>query len=139
MPSLTHIALHVRDLEACLAFYRDFCGLHVTHERGEGSNKVVWMAEQGHEDEFVFVFLAGGPGRDQGGGEYSHLGFACPSREHVDEVARRAKEAGCLEWPVVEEPYPVGYYCGLKDPDGNFVEFSYGQPLGPGAPPRPGV
>ena len=22
---------------------------------------------------------------------------------------------------------------GLSDPDGNFVEFSYGQPLGPGA------
>jgi hypothetical protein len=27
----------------------------------------------------------------------------------------------------------VGYYCGLRDPDGNSVEFSYGQPLGPGA------
>ena len=24
-------------------------------------------------------------------------------------------------------------YCGIRDPDGNYVEFSYGQPLGPGA------
>jgi len=41
--------------------------------------------------------------------------------------------AGCLLWAPREEPYPVGYYCGLRDPDGNAVEFSYGQPLGPGA------
>ena len=40
---------------------------------------------------------------------------------------------GGMSWPPVDEPYPVGYYCGLRDPDGNFVEFSYGQPLGPGA------
>ena len=58
-PAFTHLALHVRDLEACLAFYQ--------------------------------------------------------------------------AWAPRQEPYPVGYYCGLKDPDGNFVEFSYGQPLGPGA------
>jgi len=24
----------------------------------------------------------------------------------------------------------VGYYCGVLDPDGNRVEFSFGQPLG---------
>ena len=29
-----------------------------------------------------------------------------------------------------EEPKPVRYYCAVNDPDGNFVEFSYGQPLG---------
>ncbi len=45
----------------------------------------------------------------------------------------RAEAAGCLAWAPRQEPYPVGYYCGLRDPDGNFVEFSYGQPLGPGA------
>ncbi|MEM7255614.1 MAG: hypothetical protein AAF493_29800, partial [Pseudomonadota bacterium] len=48
-------------------------------------------------------------------------------------VAQKASDAGCLVWPPRDEPYPVGYYCGVKDPDGNFVEFSYGQPLGPGA------
>jgi len=36
-------------------------------------------------------------------------------------------------WPPRDEPFPVGYYCGLRDPNGNYVEFSYGQPLGPGA------
>lgn len=132
-PTLTHLALHVRDLEACVEFYRDYCDLRIVHERGEGTGRVVWLAEEGKEDEFIFVLLPGGPGRDQARGDFSHLGFACASREAVDAVAARAEAAGCLRWPPVEEPYPVGYFCGLIDPDGNFVEFSHGQPLGPGA------
>ena len=51
---------------------------------------------------------------------------------NFDAVAEKAKGAGCLIWEPREEPYPVGYYCGVRDPDGNAVEFSYGQPLGPG-------
>jgi len=133
MPTLTHIALHVRDFDACLAFYRDFCGLVVTHERGEGDSHVVWLAEPGREQELIFVLLPGGPGRNQASDDYSHLGFACASTDEVDAFAARAEAAGCLQWPPREEPYPVGYYCGVRDPDGNFIEFSYGQPLGPGA------
>ena len=55
------------------------------------------------------------------------------TRDAVDAVAERAKIAGILEWTPRDEPYPVGYYCGVKDPDGNFIEFSYGQPLVPDA------
>lgn len=133
-PQFTHIALHVRDLDASVAFYRDFCGLHVVHERAEGSSPVVWLAESGREKELVFVLIQGGPGQSRAEGDLSHLGFALDSPEAVDRVAARAQAAGCLEWAPRQEPYPVGYYCGLRDPDGNFVEFSYGQPLGPGAP-----
>jgi catechol 2,3-dioxygenase-like lactoylglutathione lyase family enzyme len=132
-PNLTHVAMHVRDLDACVAFYREFCGMRVVHERTDGSSRVVWMAEPGREKEFVLVMLAGGPGKDQAAQDYSHLGFALDSRAAVDAVAARAQAAGCLVWPAREEPFPVGYYCGVRDPDGNFVEFSYGQPLGPGA------
>lgn len=137
LPSLTHIALHVRDLDACVTFYCDFCGLKTVHERSHGGDRVVWLAQPGREREFVLVLLPGGPGRDQASGDYSHLGFAVTTREEVDRVAERARSAGCLVWPPRNEPYPVGYYCGLKDPDGNCVEFSYGQPLGPGAPELP--
>lgn len=133
-PSFTHIALHVRDLGACVAFYRDFCGMAVVHEREDGGAHVVWLAEPGREGDFIFVLIPGGPGRYQGDGDFSHFGFALDSRAAVDAIADKAKEAGCLAWPPREEPYPVGYYCGLRDPDGNFVEFSFGQPLGPGAP-----
>ena len=134
-PVLTHLALHVRDLDACVGFYRDFCGMDVVHERGGGGgDRVVWLAEPGREREFVFVLLPGGPGRASAETDYSHFGFAMASRDAVDAIAEKARAAGCLAWPAREEPYPLGYYCGLKDPDGNFVEFSFGQPLGPGAP-----
>lgn len=135
--TMTHIALHVRDSDACIAFYRDFCGMRVVHERAKGGGldgeRIVWMAEPGREKEFILVFIPGGPGRDQRDGDFSHLGFALESREAVDRVAERARAAGHLVWEPRQEAYPVGYYCGLRDPDGNFVEFSYGQPLGPGA------
>jgi catechol 2,3-dioxygenase-like lactoylglutathione lyase family enzyme len=137
-PTLTHIALQVRDVAACSAFYEAFCGMRVTHRRptgnDDGDNAVVWMAEPGREREFIFVLLPGGRGQDQADDDYGHLGFALDSRAAVDAVAAKARDAGCLLWAPREEPYPVGYYCGLRDPDGNAVEFSYGQPLGPGAP-----
>ncbi|MBC7172619.1 MAG: VOC family protein, partial [Polyangiaceae bacterium] len=118
MPRLTHIALHVRDLEASVAFYKRYCGLHETHRR-EGDPAaacVVWLAEPGRERELIVVLLSGGPERHTVGSDFAHLGFAVESREAVDAVAARAKEAGCLAWPPCEEPYPVGYYCGVRDP-----------------------
>lgn len=134
-PTLTHLALHVRDLEACVAFYEAFCGMRVVHERpgDEPGERIVWMAEAGRESDFVFVLLPGGPGRERTAGDFSHLGFAMESREAVDRIAERGRAAGCLALEPRELPYPVGYFCGLADPDGNLVEFSYGQPLGPGA------
>ena len=132
-PHMTHLALHVRDLEAMVAFYCGFCGMVPVHEREDGGTRVVWLAEPGREREFIVVLMPGGPGRNQGEGDYSHIGFAVDSRAAVDAVAEKAAAAGCLVWPPREDPYPVGYYCGLEDPDGNRVEFSYGQPLGPGA------
>jgi catechol 2,3-dioxygenase-like lactoylglutathione lyase family enzyme len=134
MPAvLTHIALHVRDLDACARFYRDFCALKTVHERSSAGERVVWLAEPGKERSFILVLVPNGPGREQAANDYSHLGFALDSRAAVDAMAARASAAGCLAWPAREEPYPVGYYCGVRDPNGTIVEFSYGQPLGPGA------
>lgn len=133
LPRMTHLALHVEDLDACISFYQCYCNMVVIHHRESAEKRIVWMAEPGRETDFIFVMMNGGqdialPERD-----YRHLGFAVASREQVDEIARQAEDEGCLLWPPREEPYPVGYYCGLKDPAGNNVEFSYGQPLGPGA------
>ena len=125
-PTLTHIALQVADLEDCIEFYREFCGLKVVHRRPSGTT---WLAEPGKEDEFVFILLPGGTGPTKTGGS-DHLGFACASKVEVDEIAARARAAGCLIWEPRQENYPVGYYCALAAPDGTVVEFSYGQPLG---------
>jgi len=131
--TLTHIAMQVRDLDACIDFYKRYCGMHICHERQADDWRIVWLAEPGKEQEFILVMMPGGPGRDQSPKDVSHLGFALPSKEAVDAIAERGREAGILVWEPRQEPYPVGYYCGLRDPDGVYVEFSFGQPLGPGA------
>ncbi len=132
-PRITHIALHVTDIDACIAFYRDFCAMHVIHERTSGSKKIIWMAEPGREKDFIFVLMNGGDDLHLPANDYRHFGFAVEQRSDVDAIAEQAERAGCLVWPPRDEPYPVGYYCGVRDPNGNYVEFSYGQPLGPGA------
>lgn len=136
-PTLTHLALHVPDLEACVAFYEQFCAMRVIHQRAGKGSKIVWMAEHGKEHSFIFVIMPGGQDRQLAVDDYSHFGFALESREQVDRIAAQARAAGCLVWEPRDEPYPVGYYCGLRDPAGNYVEFSFGQPLGPGAEHMP--
>ena len=129
-PSLTHLALHVKDLDACIKFYQSYCEMQVIHQRKSHDQQVVWLAEEGREKDFILVVFPGGPGRNQSEKDFSHLGFALGSRKSVNAIAERAREEGILAWEPKEEPYPVGYYCAVNDPDGNFVEFSYGQPLG---------
>ncbi|AQS39678.1 lactoylglutathione lyase-like lyase [Shewanella psychrophila] len=132
--ALTHIAIHVADVSACVDFYSSYAGMHIIHERPSGENRIVWLSEPGQEPQFIIVVLPGGCGHKQQMNDFSHLGFALESKEAVDRLAKRAEEEGILVWGVRNDKYPAGYYCGVKDPDGNFIEFSYGQPLGPGAP-----
>ena len=129
-PSLTHLALHVKDLDACIKFYQSYCEMQVIHQRTSHDQQVVWLAEEGREKDFILVVFPGGPGRDQSEKDFSHLGFALGSRKSVNAIAERARKERILAWEPKEEPYPVGYYCAVNDPDGNFVEFSFGQPLG---------
>ncbi len=134
-PVLTHIAQHVKNVEACIRFYQEFCQLTLTHQRDHNGKSVAWLAEEGKESEFILVLISGGEGDEQQENDFSHLGFAVESKQAVDEIAEKAEAEGCLLWPPVQEDFPVGYYCGVLDPDGRAVEFSYGQPLGPGAEP----
>ena len=98
-----------------------------------GEQRIVWMAEPGRENDFIFVLMNGGQNIELPDADYRHFGFALESRAAVDTMAELGRQRGCLVWPPRDEGFPVGYYCGLRDPNGNFVEFSYGQPLGPGA------
>ncbi|MBE9398131.1 VOC family protein [Pontibacterium sp. N1Y112] len=132
-PRLTHIALHVEDIDACVQFYRQFCGMAIIHQRQHGPKKIIWMAEPSREADFIFVLMNGGQNLVLADNDYRHFGFALDSHAAVDDIAQRARQAGSLVWEPRQEPFPVGYYCGLRDPNGNYVEFSYGQPLGPGA------
>ena len=59
----------------------------------------------------------------------AHLGISLDSTEQVDQIAERGDSEGCLAWEPRQESDPVGYICALSDPDGNLVEFSYGQEI----------
>jgi len=58
---------------------------------------------------------------------FAHLGIELPARSDVDAIADRGRAAGCLTWDPQDLGPPVGYLCALTDPDGNVVEFSFGQ------------
>jgi catechol 2,3-dioxygenase-like lactoylglutathione lyase family enzyme len=130
-PAFAHCALHVHDLDRSVEFYRSYCGLQVVKQHGEGVGRVAWLASPGEEDHFVLVLLGGGPMRKQDQEDMTHYGFGVASREEVEEIAARAKADGCLHWEPRDYAPPTGYLCGVKDPTGYVVEFSYGQPLGP--------
>jgi len=130
MPCLTHIALHVQDVSACVRFYQLYAELEVIRDRHVNGKHIIWLAERGKGEHFIFVLLPGGPGHQQSSVDFSHLGFALSNKEEVDKIALKAEEEGILLWPPKQEDFPVGYYCGVIDPDGNRVEFSFGQPLG---------
>jgi len=130
-PSFTHCAMHVADLEQSIGFYERYCGMTIVKEHGEGDKRVVWLASPGAEQSFVLVLLGGGPKRDQDADDMTHYGFGVPTRADLDRIAAQAKEDGLLHWEPRDYATPTGYLCGVKDPTGYIVEFSYGQPLGP--------
>lgn len=130
-PAFTHCALHVRDLDTSIDFYRDYCGLEVVKEHGEGDGRVVWLATPGEEQNFVLVLLGGGSAHDQDKDDMTHYGFGVARRDDIDAITERARQDGCLHWEPRDYAPPTGYLCGVKDPTGYIVEFSYGQPLGP--------
>lgn len=130
-PAFTHCALQVSDLDASVAFYRRYCGMEIVKEHGEGESRVVWLATPGAAENFVLVLLGGGRERTPDTDDMTHYGFGVPTRAAVDEIAARAKAEGRLHWEPREYAPPTGYLCGVRDPTGYIVEFSYGQPLGP--------
>jgi catechol 2,3-dioxygenase-like lactoylglutathione lyase family enzyme len=130
-PAFTHCALHVTDLDRSIAFYRSYCGLEIVKKHGQGGGRTVWLAGPGAAQAFVLVLLGGGTGHAQTEADMTHYGFGVASRAEIDRIAARAKAEGCLHWEPREYAPPTGYLCGVKDPSGYVVEFSFGQPLGP--------
>jgi catechol 2,3-dioxygenase-like lactoylglutathione lyase family enzyme len=129
-PAFTHCALHVRDLDTSIDFYRSYCGLEVVKRHGEGDGRAAWLASPGKEGNFVLVLLGGGPARTQDKDDMTHYGFGVAKREDIDEIAERARKDGILQWEPRDYAPPTGYLCGVRDPSGYIVEFSHGQPLG---------
>jgi catechol 2,3-dioxygenase-like lactoylglutathione lyase family enzyme len=131
----THVALQVRDLEASLAFYRDYGQMRVFDQRGtRGGGRVAWLAST--SQRFVLVLVA--PRRMSLWHRLArlvakvlppanHLGIELASREEVEQLCERARREGILRKAPGEHGPPVGFYGMLSDPDGNNVELSHDQ------------
>lgn len=136
-PQLTHLALAVADLDRTVAFHREHTGLVVLHQRVDtgphGDDvRIAWLGEP--DGGFVLVCAEGiastPPVAPFGQESFAHIGFAVASRADVDSVAARARDAGILAVEPVDAGPVAGYLCELRDPDGNLIEFSFGQSLG---------
>ncbi len=130
-PRWTHVALPVQDLERSLAWYERYTPLRVLDERHEAGADVAWLSHP-EAAEYPFVLVLASLPEHHGGPQpqlrpFGHLGIQLSTREEVDLIARRARLEGCLAWEVEENPAPVGYLCAVSDPDGNVIEFSFGQ------------
>jgi catechol 2,3-dioxygenase-like lactoylglutathione lyase family enzyme len=130
-PVLTHLALGVRDIGRTIAFYERHAKLHVVHDRNDNGVRVVWLSEDAEDPHFVLVLFAIPGAVSPAPSTLQHLGFAVASRAEVDAAASAARADGVLmSEPCYAGPI-VGYFCIVQDPDGNQVEFSYGQPINP--------
>ena len=128
---LTHVALFVGDMARTVDFYRRFVGLHVVHDRVDQGVRVVWLIEKAEDPDFVIVAISLTPGAFSPPPRMAHFGYDLPSRAAVDEIATRAQAEGLLVQGPADAGPIVGYFCMLRDPDDNLVEFSHGQPINP--------
>jgi len=129
-PRMTHICLHVKNLNDCVRFYRRYCNMGVIDDRSEGGEGSVYMSEAGRQMEIVFQFKSGGENLTLSDNEERHFGFVVESRQAVDDIANRAREDNILFFEP-DEYLPGAYLCAVKDPNGNCVEFSYGHAVPP--------
>lgn len=130
----THIALHVKDVEATIAWYERFTHLTVLARDEDEDGKSAWIGDSKGASPFVLVvgqFYEGhdpfAPMAHHPMGPFAHIGIELASKQAVDDVAALAKADGCLALGPLQMPKRIGYICFAKDPDGNTIEFSYDQ------------
>ena len=113
VPRWTHLALPSGDLDASVAWYREFTPLVLLDRREDAAGQSAWLGHEGQIDNpFILVLVMFW--KDRGTPApiltpFAHLGIEVPTRAEVDATADRARAAGCLITEPTDLPYPVGY------------------------------
>ena len=131
----THLALRVDDVERSIAWYERYTPLRALHRSTDEFGKGAWLADPLDAPwPFVLVISEFHPEVDPFGGApdailgpFAHIGIELLTREAVDAVATMAGAEGTLALRPTQMPPPIGYICFVEDPDGNTIEFSFGQ------------
>jgi lactoylglutathione lyase len=134
-PTWTHLAIAVKDVDATIAWYESFTHLTVLARHEDDAGRNVWLGDKSAKrNPFILVagqFYAGkdpfSPAHHHPLGPFAHIGIELPSKDAVDDIAAKARDAGCLALGPLQMQKEIGYICFLKDPDGNTIEFSYDQ------------
>jgi len=126
---LSHIGLPVTDLAKSIAFYTKWAGLKV-QERPKDGGGVQGARLAGKGSTFVISLLEMPVQMALPMPGVMHLGLECASRAAVDKVATDAKKAGILISGPIDSGPDLGYQVYISDPDGNPLEFSFGQTMG---------
>lgn len=123
---LTHLGLPVTELTKSIAFYEKWAGMKVTEKPTSGGIQAARLSQK--DGTFVLSLLEM-PGALPMPG-VMHLGLECGSKAQVDKIAADAKKAGILLAAPIDSGADLGYQAYVSDPDGNNVEFSFGQKVG---------
>lgn len=124
---LDHIAMMAADIACTAQFYCDWAGMEIVHDRRDPghTHRVIWVRRKGDLAGLIIVLIENESVYPHG--RMDHFGFHISSRAEVDAIAERARAVGILvDAPQYAGPI-VGYFCTIKDPDGNLVEFSCDQ------------
>ncbi len=121
---LDHVALLTADAGRAARFYCEWAGMQVIHSRQDpgSTHHVAWVRLADDQSGLIIVLVESDEQRPKG--RMDHFGFHVSSRMVVDQIAERARAAGILVDPPAYAGPVVGYFCTIRDPDGNLLEFS---------------
>jgi lactoylglutathione lyase len=128
-PRLTHIGLPVTDLAKSVAFYKKWAGMTVEDgPKDPGGVKGARLSQTGGTFAISLLEMPVANAMPMPG--VMHLGLDCTTKAQVDKIAADAKKAGILLSGPIDSGPDLGYQTYISDPDGNNLEFSFGQKLG---------
>ena len=126
---LTHIGLPVTNLTKSVAFYTKWAGMKEQERPKDGGGiQGARLADKG--TNFVISLLEMPVQMALPMPGVMHLGLECASKAAVDKIAADAKKAGILISGPIDSGPDLGYQVYISDPDGNGLEFSFGQKVG---------
>lgn len=117
------------DLDKSVAFYEKWAGMKVQDRLKDPVGIQGARLAQG-AGGFVLSLLAMPMSMALPMPGVMHLGLDCTSKAQVDKIAADAKKAGILVSGPVDSGPDLGYQTYISDPDGNSLEFSFGQKVG---------
>ena len=128
-PRLSHIGIPVTDLAKSIAFYKKWAGMTVQDgPEDPGGVKGARLTQTGGTFAISLLEMPVANAMPMPG--VMHLGLDCTSKAQVDKIASDAKKAGILLSGPIDSGPDLGYQTYVSDPDGNNLEFSFGQKLG---------